>query len=266
MQNNSPVLPNEQKLHDAETAFRKYVDSFRSADGSLIFPMQAKLDHTFEVCSIADSLASHERFTRPDLHHLAALFHDVSRFEQIQIYHTFFDAKSFDHGTRSSELILEHSFLQAFSEEEQKCVSQAILVHNKYAIPDNFPKEYLEYAKALRDADKLAILCLLIRFFSGTYSDTTISLDLPDTPGFSPQICSNIRQGKCVRYTDMKCVNDFKLGLFAWLYDLNFISSIQYVHERSLFEQILNFLPKDEPIVQDVSVQAFSFISSKLNL
>ena len=100
----------------------------------------------------------------------------------------------------------------------------------------------------VRDADKLAILRLIIRFFNGDYSDPTIRLDLPDTPGWSPAILETALSGKCVVYADMKCINDFKLGLFAWSCDLNYPASAALALDEDLFGHIRALLPESDRI------------------
>ncbi|MBR3687453.1 MAG: hypothetical protein IKL85_00085 [Lentisphaeria bacterium] len=132
--------------------------------------------------------------------------------------------------------------------EDRACVIDAVRVHNKFAIPADFPSARLAAAKMVRDADKLAILRLIIRFFNGDYSDPTIRLDLPDTPGWTPAILETALSGKCVVYTEMKSINDFKLGLFAWSCDLNYPASAALALDEDLFGRVRALLPESDKI------------------
>ena len=185
----------------AHAEFDRFVAQFRGPDGSLPFALAAKYAHTGEVCEITEKIVAGEaRFSSRDtlIFRLCALFHDISRFEQYDKFKTFLDRQSFDHGDRSAALIGELGLVPELPAEDRACIVDAVRVHNKFAIPDGFPPAHLAAAKMVRDADKLAILRLIIRFFNGDYSDPAIRLDLDDTPGWTPAILETVRQGKCV--------------------------------------------------------------------
>ena len=235
----------------ARTAFDRHVAKFRDAGGALPFALEAKFNHTGEVCEITEKIVAGEaRFSPRDVlvFRLCALFHDISRFEQYDKFRTFLDRISFDHGDRSAALIDELGLVTDLPSEDRACVVDAVRVHNKFAIPADFPSAHLAAAKMVRDADKLAILRLIIRFFNGDYSDPAIRLDLPDTAGWTPAILETALSGKCVVYGDMKCINDFKLGLFAWSCDLNYPASAALALDEDLFGRIRALLPASDRI------------------
>ena len=235
----------------ARAAFDRHVAKFRGEGGALPFALEAKFNHTGEVCEITEKIVAGEaRFSPRDalIFRLCALFHDISRFEQYDKFKTFLDRHSFDHGDRSAALIDELGLVPELPAEDRACVIDAVRVHNKFAIPPDLPPAHLDAAKMVRDADKLAILRLIIRFFNGDYSDPTIKLDLPDAPGWTPSILETALSGKCVVYTDMKCVNDFKLGLFAWSCDLNWPASAALALDEDLFGRIRALLPESDNI------------------
>ena len=235
----------------ALAAFDRHVAVFRDASGALSFVLEAKFRHTGEVCEITEKIVAGEsRFSPRDarIFRLCALFHDISRFEQYDKFKTFLDRQSFDHGDRSAALIDELGLVPELPAEDHACIIDAVRVHNKFAIPADFPSAHLAAAKMVRDADKLAILRLIIRFFNGDYSDPTIRLDLPDTPDWTPAILETALSGKCVMYTEMKNINDFKLGLFAWSNNLNYPSSAALALDEDLFGRIRALLPGSDGI------------------
>ena len=235
----------------AREAFDRHVAKFRGEGGVLPFALEAKFNHTGEVCEITEKIVAGEaRFSPREtlVFRLCALFHDISRFEQYDKFKTFLDRHSFDHGDRSAALIDELGLVAELPAEDRACVVDAVRVHNKFAIPADFPPAHLAAAKMVRDADKLAILRLIIRFFNGDYSDPAIRLDLPDTPGWTPSILETALSGKCVVYTDMKCINDFKIGLFAWSCDINYPASAALALDEDLFGRIRALLPESDRI------------------
>ena len=235
----------------ARAEFDRLVAQYRDPDGKLEYALAAKFAHTAEVCEITEKIVAGEnRFSPREalIFRLCALFHDISRFEQYAKFRTFLDPRSFDHGARSAALIDELGLVPELPPEERTCIIDAVRVHNKFAIPDGFPEAHLAAAKMVRDADKLSILRLIIRFFTGDSSDPTIRLDLPDSPGWTPSILETALQGKCVVYTDMKCINDFKLGLFAWSCDINYPAAAALALDEDLFGRIRALLPASAEI------------------
>lgn len=238
-------------FEQARADFDRHVAHFRGPDGSLPFALEAKFRHTGEVCEITERIVAGEaRFSPRDtlVFRLCALFHDISRFEQYDKFKTFLDRHSFDHGDRSAALIGELSLVPELPAEDRACIVDAVRVHNKFAIPADFPPEHLAAAKMVRDADKLAILRLIIRFFNGDISDPTIRLDLKDTPGWTPSILETALSGKCVVYTDLKNINDFKIALFAWSGDLNYPASAALALDEDLFGRLRALLPESPDI------------------
>ncbi len=238
-------------FEQARADFDRFVARFRGPDGSLPFALEAKFKHTGEVCEITEKIVAGEaRFSPRDtlVFRLCALFHDISRFEQYDKFKTFLDRHSFDHGDRSAALIGELNLVPELPAEDRACIVDAVRVHNKFAIPADFPAAHLAAAKMVRDADKLAILRLIIRFFNGDISDPTIRLDLEDTPGWTPSILETALSGKCVVYTDMKNINDFKIGLFAWSGDLNYPASAALALDEDLFGRLRALLPESPDI------------------
>lgn len=238
-------------FEQARAQFDRYVAQYRDQDGKLEYALAAKFGHTAEVCEITEKVVAGEaRFSPREalIFRLCALFHDISRFEQYAKFRTFLDPRSFDHGNRSAALIDELGLVPELPAEDRACIIDAVRVHNKFAIPAGFPEAHLAAAKMVRDADKLSILRLIIRFFAGDSSDPTIRLDLPDSPGWTPSILETALQGKCVTYTDMKCINDFKLGLFAWSCDINYPASAALALDEDLFGRIRALLPASAEI------------------
>ena len=228
-----------------ERRFRDYADTFRNADGSLDFPIRCKIEHTFNVCRTAEKICRREGLTDRETHVflLCALFHDLSRFEQFRKFRTFRDAESFDHGDRSEELMLSGGFLRDVPSGVKAVVACAVRLHNKLQIPPDTPPESLPAVRMVRDADKLDILNLVYEFFTNPEkSDPTLRLELPASPGCSDPILQAVLEGKSVRYSDLRNVNDFILALFSWAPHLHYSASAQLALERKLYDHLYTLL------------------------
>ena len=80
----------------AKDAFEKYVSKYDMTDPKV----KLKYHHTYRVCeqslNISKSLGLNEEET--NLAYVIALLHDIGRFRQEEVYHTFNDLKSIDVG------------------------------------------------------------------------------------------------------------------------------------------------------------------------
>ena len=160
-----------------------------------------------------------------------ALLHDLSRFEQFQRFHSFNDAESFDHGDRSAELAASGDWLEGFGPEERDAILTAIRVHNKLVIPPGLPERALLWSRAIRDADKLDIIPILLDY-----------LEDPEN--------ESIMRGECPRHRDMRTVCDFVASKFLWANDLNFHWSREEFLRRGYLDRIMAHLPRTEMFVR----------------
>lgn len=148
-------------------------------------PMDLKLRHTMAVLGNARRIAASEGFgvalTRACL--LAALYHDVARFEQYLRYHTFKDRESCNHGQLGVKILKREARLAGEDAATRKIVLAAVGLHNRFALPAHLPRETELAAHVVRDADKLDILRIMDEHLGGPgpYSPTVV-LNLPDDP------------------------------------------------------------------------------------
>ena len=229
--------------------FHRYVNTFVNDDGKMAVPVEQKLLHTEEVCTITEQLSEKEQVTELDRFRFSvcALFHDLSRFEQYTRFCTFRDADSFDHGDKSAELMLSGGFIAELPDSEKDLIATAIRAHNKMTIPSILTGDVLSAAKMVRDADKLSILGIVYRYLTGQIpNDPTMKLDLPETDTYSPSIFQSVIDGTPVNYKDLRSINDFLLTLCVWTGDLNFQASRTYAAEHGLYDSLLSLLPMDD--------------------
>ena len=235
----------DERLREAFTA---YASSWFSGDAKDDGPLRLKLEHTYKVCAHAEELARLE----PSLAdrdvaralRLAALFHDVARFEQYVRYKTFADDLSCNHGVMGAKILMRKGFLKKEPGNIRRLVLAAVAMHNRFALPHRLPDKLRLVLEALRDADKLDILRIMEEHLqSGACGDGVVLLHLKDEPhSYSPAVLTALEQGRAALYRDMRFYNDFRILLCTWVFDLHFPASLRIVKRAGHLERIIDGL------------------------
>ncbi len=112
-----------------------------------------KYNHSFRVVKKAEQIAKSIKLKKEDMElvRVCALLHDIARFEQYTKYQTFVDAKTFDHGDKGAEILIENGITDDI-------ILDAVKYHNKYEIPEYLDNRNKLFLKIVRDADKVDIL------------------------------------------------------------------------------------------------------------
>jgi hypothetical protein len=124
--------------------------------------------------------------------------------------------------------------------------------------------EDLFFLRLIRDADKLDIWRIFLEFFQADENDRPMGavLGLPDTAGYSTEVLSSIQESKVVSHGLLKNLNDFKLLLTSWVFDLNFQPSFELVKEKGYIEKFFALLPRTDDILK-ASNLINDFVSGK---
>lgn len=80
-------------IEKAKDAFKEYVKNYDPEDKQV----KLKIEHIERVSQLAKNMAEELKLSEEDiaLAELIGLLHDIGRFEQIRIYHTFVDKKKY---------------------------------------------------------------------------------------------------------------------------------------------------------------------------
>ncbi|NDV27307.1 HD domain-containing protein [Desulfovibrio sp. JC010] len=209
--------------------------------------LQLKFDHSFDVfensCRICDSLPLSEELD--ETARIAALFHDTGRFPQYRKYRTFRDIDSCNHGTLGARTVLKHRLLNCLPRKQRNTVLGAIALHNRSSLPGFISDDLRLCTEVVRDSDKIDIIQVLIPHMTDVKPENEATLmGLTEKPGeITESILQEIRQGKQVSYVKMRCLNDFRLLLLSWAYDLNFEWSRKEMIKRGYVDTIMEQLP-----------------------
>lgn len=216
--------------------------------------VELKLGHCLRVFQEAKAIVAREGFAG-DLARAAlwaSLFHDIGRFPQYARYATFDDRKSEDHGRLGARILKQSAFLSPLKPQLRKVVLAAVILHNRRFLPPGLPERFAVPAKVVRDADKLDIFTVMqAHLRPGAPVNRVVTLDLnDDSSSYSKEILVQVLQGRLVDYAKMTWVNDFRLLLCSWIYDLNFTSSRNTLWERGILDELLAPLPDTKEIRQ----------------
>ena len=232
-----------------EQWFAAYAARERAKEQGDPAPMDLKLRHTMAVLGNARRIAASEGFgvalTRACL--LAALYHDVARFEQYLRYHTFKDRESCNHGQLGVKILKREARLAGEDAATRKIVLAAVGLHNRFALPAHLPRETELAAHVVRDADKLDILRIMDEHLGGPgpYSPTVV-LNLPDDPALAGEaVLRAARAGQVAAYADLRSVNDFRVLLGTWFFDMHFEASRRQFVENGHARRLLDGLPQN---------------------
>lgn len=234
--------------------FLDYVKGFRDVPDAA--PLRLKVEHTFRVvehaerivASLAEDSREYSWAENADACRavvLAALYHDCGRFPQFQRYRTFLDAASVNHAVLSFQTLRERNMLCEESRHVRHLVQCAVLLHNRYALSPLLSEEARFVTDAVRDSDKLDIFRVMVGYLDHALPERdAVLLHVKDEPDrWSAHVAEEVVKGHVVRYTDLHFVNDFRLLLGTWMWELRFGATRRALAESGLMESVLAGLP-----------------------
>ena len=228
--------------------FDRYIDRFKQDIPEKQKIIDFKRKHSLEVLAeakgIAKSLPLPPRATF--LVHIAALYHDLGRFDQFTRCKTFLDVKSLNHARLSIIALRKEGMLQELEPKERAMVHSIIIFHNKRILPQTLNSKILRLARILRDADKLANMPAVLRHFEQTSpNDALLPLYLElDPVAYNHEIFLGVKSGKVVDYEDLRWINDLKLAALGWANDLNFEYTCDEFLKRDYVDKLVKCLPE----------------------
>lgn len=124
--------------------------------------IRSKYNHSLRVMKLMVKYAQLLHFSEEDIElcRIVGLLHDIGRFEQLKVYHTYVDHKSVDHADYSVFQLFEKKEIRLFCTKEEwyPIISFAIANHNKISLPPCDDERCLRIARLLRDVDKMDII------------------------------------------------------------------------------------------------------------
>jgi hypothetical protein len=232
--------------------FLDYVDQFSSPEVFIQENIKLKIEHTARVCENILLLAKAEKVGEEGsrLAETIALFHDLGRFEQFMKYRTFKDSESENHALLGVKILKNTGILSHLPLRERNIIMKAVEYHNLMEIPGcaENSREFLFYSKLIRDADKLDILKLVSEDYEKEekFRNPVLEFNVPDTPGFSENVVTDILNSRMAKLADARNQNDVKLLRLSWIFDLNFPATLALLKQRGYLDTILSSMTETE--------------------
>jgi hypothetical protein len=249
--------------------FSSYCVSFHTPDENDTRNLVLKEQHTANVCANILSIVRDESSDEGEamIAEAIALFHDVGRFPQYAEYKTFKDNISVNHGELGAAVLADTGILKNLKVREQEIITTAVKFHNAFRVPDLAGPDIIFFLKLVRDADKLDIWRIFFEYFSEGCPEnrpSAVTLGFPDTAEYSREVLARIFNKQLVPLAMLKTLNDFKLTILSWAYDLNFRVSRRRAIEDNYVARVAATLPQTDEIRQAVSFVS-EYILSKGN-
>ena len=228
--------------------FLAYAHGFFTGEPGKDSLLALKVEHTLRVLEEARAIAAFEPAFSAALPRrallLAALYHDLGRFEQLRRYRTFADACSCNHGLLGAGILRRVNFLAGEPDEVRRPVMAAVALHNRRTLPEGLSGLNRLVTLGVRDADKTDILRIMAgQLAAGAIADPAVLMHLADDPeSWSASLLSALEEGRTGSFQDMRSYNDFRLLLCTWLYDLTFAVSVRRLREAGHLEAVLGGL------------------------
>ena len=258
----------QKQLDKFRVWFDDYVAGFYNDDEVVNANLKLKEEHSHRTCEemlyLASELGLDENQKR--LSETIALFHDVGRFEQFVKYRTYSDVRSVDHCRLGVEVLHQTGVLGGIDRQEKQLIEKAIEYHGRKELPGDLDGPCLLFSKLIRDADKIDALDVITGYckqYRDNPQEFKLDLELPDEPGYSPEVVEELLRGQCIDYSLLRMLNDLKLCFLGWVYDVNFIPTLKRIKQRKYLEKLLGFLPNTEDI-ERVKEKIFGYVDFRI--
>lgn len=247
--------------------FERYVATFREPDASHQANITLKRDHSLRVCDnillIGKALGLGGDELR--LAEIIALLHDIGRFEQYAQYRTFMDRTSVNHAELGIRIIEEREILAEMATDLKEMVMRPILYHNRAALPEKETQTCLFFSQLIRDADKLDIWNVTTSYYLENHGkkNPVIELGLDNREDLSPAVINDLLHQRMVDINNLTTLNDFKLLQVSWIYDLNFVPTVQEAIKRGYLEKMRSVLP-DSREIEEIFAMAINYMEKRI--
>ena len=219
---------------EAKKAFKEYVKKYNPEDEKI----KIKIVHIEKVAENSKRIAQNLGLSQEDveLAELIGLLHDIGRFEQVRLYHTFVDKDSINHGEYGAKILFEDGLIRNFIKDNKfdKIIKLAIVNHNRADIEEDLTERERLHAKIIRDADKTDIFRILI---SGDKKAIWEKADLSDDK-ISDEIYREFIEDKKINYDKRETSADILVSHFAYVYDFNFQETLQIIKKNNYIEKL----------------------------
>lgn len=244
---------NDEQHHFFQDWFKRHVLAFQENDPLHQQSLDLKQKHTFSVCEVIDQIVSRLGLAENDRRtaSVVALFHDLGRFPQYQKYRTFRDTGSENHAKLSVWELNRHRILNRLSFSERQCIKRAVFFHNRLSLPENLDWVTSLHCRLIRDADKVDIFRVMTEHFRLPESlrNPVVTLGLEESTLVREEVYRMLFEGRILEYAKLKTTNEFKVLQMSWVFDINFLPTLEILKERGDIDLLAATIP-DTPLLR----------------
>ena len=234
----------------AKTAFKDYISNYDINEPKI----HIKIIHMYQVAENARKIAKSLELSQEeqDLAELIGLLHDIGRFEQVRLYHTYSDKISIDHGQKGVEVLFGDKLIRNFIQDDTKdtILYKAIHNHNKFEIEKGLSEEEMLYCQIVRDADNIDIFRAVLEGKKveefGHLGCEDISKEI-----LSPKFFEDFKKEKPLVYTEAKTDMDIMVAIIAHIYTLNFQESFKIIKQNNYIPKFVEKLYCQDPYTKE---------------
>lgn len=233
-------------LNQLTQRFREFTDGYR-VNGTLHPLHQLKLEHTIRVSADARIIASESGWPEEEicLAEAVGLFHDIARFPQFTLYHTFSDHDSVDHGDLGAETLTKEGLLDGVPAEHRQLILHSVKYHNKKDLPRILTAHEEKHLRLVRDADRVDIFFVCwdsIRTGQVfNHPEIIMGIDFNGPP--TDEVLAQFERGEAIDYRIVKSMADRFVLQLSWMHDLTYNASKRLVRNRRIVENFIDILP-----------------------
>lgn len=233
---------------------------------------ELKVKHTFRVMKISKELCKKLNLSKEEskLAQIVALLHDIGRFEELR-YMKKLDSAKFDHSSVGVKVLFEDNIIEKFNIDKKyyEIINKAVLNHSRKTIPEGLNEEELLQTKIIRDADKLDNFVLKIRGkVESCFPGNIENKEEVNNSLISDKVYQSIMNRECVDVHDRETKLDLFICVLGFIYDLNFIESLEIVKEKNYINRIIdrfNYTNSDTlEKMENIRKQLNTYIEEKL--
>lgn len=252
----------------AKEVFKEYISNYDITEPRI----NIKIIHMYHVAENSKKIAKLLGLSKEDqdLAELIVLLHDIGRFEQVRLYHTFSDKISIDHGQKGVEVLFADKWIRKFSQDEtyDTIIYKAINNHNKFEIEKGLSEEELLHCKIIRDADNVDIFRAVLDEKQkleefGHLNSKDISKEV-----LSSDFFEEFKKERPLLYSNAKTDMDIMVAILAHIYVLNFNVSLEIIKENNYINRFIKRLNcQDEFTKQkmnEIAIIAMNYINRKI--
>lgn len=253
---------------NAKKVFKEYILNYDIQEPRI----NIKITHMYHVAEnsrkISKSLGLSEE--EQNLAELIGLLHDIGRFEQVRLYHTFSDKISIDHGQKSVEVLFADNWIRKFVEDSNSdaIIYKAINNHNKFEIEKGLSEQELLHCKIIRDADNIDIFRAVLDPNQRPEEFGHIGCEDISREVLSPEFFEEFKKEKLLMYANAKSDMDIMVAIIAHIYILNFKMSLEIIKENDYINKFVKRLNCQDTYTKEkmdeIAEIAMNYINKKI--